>query len=196
LTAKETGRRYYREKWYLAVGPKNTVMSTKREQIIKAWRDITGQDAIPADRNYWTLCNRQTDDIQELVKMGVIIESQYYGVNQDERIIEKNRNSHPEANWFAGEFLDVIGEHYDQFRPSLVFFSTTSPRAKTAMYLARLMECCPSGTALITNVTHAGKRFESDKLFHGLIRQVPKLWNVGTHYYGDQGSLSYIFWRS
>jgi hypothetical protein len=58
-----------------------------REYIIKSYREITGLDCMPKDKQYWTFCREQPNsdgaEIVQLVKSGLIQKSQFYGIDYD-----------------------------------------------------------------------------------------------------------------
>jgi hypothetical protein len=164
-----------------------------REQVVYAYRSITGLHSIPEEKGYWTLCNKQPDiegsEINQLVKCGLIKKSQFFGIDYDihgEGIIESNRQAHPEANWFYGDCLDVIDENYDQFNPGLVFFDYTRTVLTTSchMYIAKFMNICPKGTVFVANLMisdgHSKRRFDPNILVQELHKYLrhSKEWTI------------------
>jgi len=144
-----------------------------RLQIIEAYRQIARRESVPLDRGYWTLCNKQPNthgsEIVQLVDSGLIEKSQFFGVDYDikqEGIIEFNRKEHPEANWFEGEWMEVIENNFEIFNPAIIHFDYTRTVVnKTAqVYSARTMNICPSGTVFVANLMlsdgHSSKRFD------------------------------------
>jgi hypothetical protein len=185
-----------------------------REQIVQSYRDITGIFSIPKERGYWTFCRDQPNEdwaeIVQLVKCGLIDKSQFFGVDYDiknEGFIEKNKENHPEANWFKGEWLQVIRDNYDRFNPALVFFDYTKTIATTAchIYLAKTMNMCPAGTVVAANLMlsdgHSSKRFDPNFLIENLGQHLlsDSDWQLKEKYYAYKGSQTemgtYIFWR-
>jgi hypothetical protein len=183
-----------------------------REQVVVAYREITGQQTIPQDRGYWTLCNRQPNsdgaEIVQLVKIGLLQKNQFFGIDYDlnnEGIIEYNKQQHPEAHWFKGEWLDVIEDNYEQFNPALVYFDYTRTviTASCHLYLARTMNMCPSGTVVAANLMlsdgHSSRRFDPDLLVESLGRHLrePNNWKILDKYYSYKSSrtemATYIF---
>jgi len=185
-----------------------------RGQIVVAYREITGQYSIPCDRGYWTLCNKQPNvdgaEIVQLVKCGLLQKKQFYGIDydlNDEGIIEFNQQQHPEANWFKGEWLEVIEENYELFNPGLIYFDYTRTVVTPAchLYLARTMNMCPPKTVVAANLMlsdgHSRRRFDPDLLVEnlGIHLRSPSNWDVYDKYYSYKSShtemATYIFVR-
>ena len=185
-----------------------------REQVIKVYRDIKGEHSIPLDRGYWTLCNKQPNvegaEIVQLVKSGLIQKNQFFGVDYDlkrEGIIESNRLAHPEANWFKGDWLEVIEENYDQFkRAALIYLDSTRMVVTGYLDLARTMNTCPAGTMVaanfgITNPHSGNKKYDPDLLVDKVSPHLRRSndWKLLGSYYSSKCSrtemATYIFWR-
>lgn len=174
-----------------------------REQIVLAYRDLTGNYKIPEDKNYWTLCNEQPDiegsEINQLAKIGLIKKSQFYGVDydiQNSGIIERNRKTHPEAHWFKGEWLRVLDDNYDRFNPALIYFDYTftvvSP--KTYRNLAGTMNICPPDTVIAANIMisdgHSNRKYSVDDFVNRIWRNVvyASKWKLLDKYYPYKAS--------
>lgn len=186
-----------------------------REHVVVSYREITKQHSIPSDRSYWTFCNKQPNvegaEIVQLVRCGLIQKSQFYGVDYDiknEGIIEFNRTEHPEANWFKGEWLDVIENNYEIFNPALIYFDYTRTVVTIGchLYLARTMNMCPAGTVVAVNLMlsdgHSSRRFDPNLLVENLDVHLrsPNDWNVFDTYRPYKSSrtemATYIFWKN
>jgi hypothetical protein len=110
---------------------------------------------------YWTLCNYQSassrSEINQARSMGVIeSKAQFHGVDKDAEAIAHNRALHPEAAWFASEWLAALlaAKQRGTFAPSLVYLDTLSQvdLAAAPGLVAWTMRLCPAGTALLVNV--------------------------------------------
>lgn len=177
-----------------------------RAQIIAAYRHITGLHSIPPEKGYWTLCNRQpsfppdqevTDEASEIVQLehaGFLKKQQFFGIDNDlrnEGIIEDNRKDHPEAHWFDGDFLETIAEQYDIFNPAMVYFDGTRTIATKSchVYVARVMELCPSKTVVAVNLMlcdgHSSKKFDPKILVEGVMKHIRNSqdWIVSDQYF-------------
>lgn len=182
-----------------------------REENIAIYRRLTGNTSIPSGRGYWTLCNLQppTDksEIVQLVKAGMISKRQFFGVDMDTSIIAKNRQWHPDANWLAGEWLEVLWKE-EEFNPGMVYLDTTSFVDSTiSIRLAsQTMDMCPQGTVLLVNAMltdpRSRRRFDPDKFLAGVARSVPQLgkWDsqIAVYEYSTTGRtrmVTLVFYR-
>jgi len=102
---------------------------SRQDTIIDAYRDIFDAHSIPSDRQYWTLCNYQADDmgnipeaseIGQLIDSGLLTVEQVYGVDFWTDIIEHNRLHIPDANWFNGDLYKTIIQNIDRFNPAII----------------------------------------------------------------------------
>jgi hypothetical protein len=148
-----------------------------REAVIKVYRELSGHQRIPQGYQYWTLCNRQPShpdsEINQLARKAFLTKEQFYGVDYDlnnEGIIEKNCLDHPEANFFHGDWLEVIGTacEEDWFRPSLVYFdyTFTVANSKTANYFSDTLNMCREKNVVVAaNVMissgHSNKKYNA-----------------------------------
>lgn len=184
-----------------------------RKQVVGVYRKITGNQSIPDDRNYWTLCNWQPDvegaEIVQLKKMGLLVDEQFFGIDNDikeEGIIEHNKKCHPRANWFKGDWLEVIDEHYEKFKPSLVFFDYTRSVVVVSSHIivARTMNMCPPGTMVAANLMlsdgHSKRKFDPNTLIENLGSHLRYSdWQVLDRYYSYRSSqtdmATFIFYK-
>lgn len=128
-----------------------------REENVAIYRRLTGNYSIPSDRGYWTLCDEQPNEpgseVVQLCSLGLISKSQFFGVDWDKDKIAKNKVVHPEANWYYGEWREVIREQ-DNFNPALVYLDTTSfaDHLPSAKLIASTMYLCSANTVVLFNV--------------------------------------------
>jgi len=134
-----------------------------RAENIALYRRLSGNYSIPQNRGYWTLCHRQPPDspgseINQVCDAGLITKDQFFGVDRDDdpdypEMIAQNAIWHPEANWYKGEWVDVIQE-LDNFNPALVYLDTTSLSGYSlaAQLLASTMYLCQVNTLILANV--------------------------------------------
>ena len=151
-----------------------------REENVSIYRRLTRNVSIPLDRGYWTLANIQRPDkdgteIVHLCKMGFIVKNQFFGVDWDVDKIQQNRLWHPEANWYVGEWLEVIREQ-DNFNPSMVYLDTTNfaDHLPAAKIVASTMYLCQPNTVLFANVMLNDPRSHQKFDPAGLMRHLEK----------------------
>lgn len=174
-----------------------------RWQLVEAYRKITGLSSVPKNKGYWTLCNKQPDaegaEIVQLVSAGFIDKVQFFGIDNDirnEGVIDSNRKAHPEANWFLGDWLEMIEDNFEVFNPALVYFDYTKSvtRASSHIYVARTLNYCPSGTVVGANLMlsdgHSSRRFSPSTLIESVGRYVrdPQDWLVSDQFYSYKSS--------
>jgi hypothetical protein len=174
-----------------------------RDQLVEAYRQITGEYSIPENKSYWTLCNKQPDtdgaEINQMVKKGLLVKKQFFGVDNDlknEGVIDFNKNCHPEANWLLGDWLNVIEENYDIFNPACIYFDYTKTVVKpsTHFYLAKTMNLCPPKTFVAANLMlsdgHSSKRFEPKILVESILKYLrnKKEWTFLNNFYQYKSS--------
>ena len=181
----------------------NSAKIKARENLMNAYRKITGLHKLPKEKGYWTFCNKQPNiegaEIVQLVQNEFLHKSQFFGIDNDikeEGIIEFNKKSHPEANWFCGDWLAVIEENYDIFNPALVYFDYTKTVVKTSchIYLAKTMNICPSQTVVAANLMlsdgHSSRRFAPKILIESLFKYLrrPQDWTPLEKFYSYKAS--------
>lgn len=189
-----------------------------RKANMETYRDLTGRTSLPSDRNYWTLCNLQPPkegtEIVQMERCGFLEKSQFFGVDRDNdeknpNIIKRNKEWHPEANWYRGDWLKVIRSH-DNFNPALVYLDTTSFAEGSGAVIgafeltASTMPLCPSGTVLLVNVMlndpRSRRKFNPKSLIQEL--RIPEIKNwqtkVPNYQYSVTGKtvmLTYVFYK-
>lgn len=169
----------------------SAVKAEVRQANIQKYVEIAGRKSLPLDRGYWTLCNRQPDDprseIMQIVNSGLAKKFQFHGVDRNELLIAENRVAHPEAYWYAEEWLDVIRR--PEFNPALIYLDMTSfagHRVSTSL-VAETMLRCPPETVIFANVMlndpRSSRRFDPFKLIANLSGRISPLeleqWNWG-----------------
>jgi hypothetical protein len=164
-----------------------------RKLNVELCRRFTGLQTIPQDRSYWTLCNLQPDhpnsEINQMLSLGLISDvSQFHGVDYRLDVIQANKRSHPKANWYHGEWAEVIEAAHSagEFNPAFIYFDSTHivEGRPVRANLAEIIPRCPEGTVLFLNVMmnnpRCRERYDADNLVDSLHRRVIGLrrWNV------------------
>jgi len=194
---------------------KNSAKIKARQELINAYRKITGIHSIPMEKSYWTFCNKQPDtegsEIVQLVQAGFITKNQFFGIDNDlkgEGVIEFNKKNHPEANWLCGDWLETIEDNFEIFNPALVYFDYTKTVLKTSChkYLAKTMNLCPPKTVVAANLMlsdgHSSKRFDPKILVESVVKHLrnPTDWTVSEQLYCYKASRTdmgtFLFIRS
>lgn len=83
-----------------------------RKENIEYYKKISGLEVLPTNQEYWCLCNIQKDDekseINQICNSGFMKKTQFCGVDNNQEIIDFNQKTHPEANWFCGDWSEKI----------------------------------------------------------------------------------------
>jgi len=165
-----------------------------RAENAAIFRRVMGVDSIPKDREYWTLCNKQSLDegseIMQMERLGILNKCQFHGVDRDFEIIQQNKIWHPEAHWHNKEWLDAIN---DEFNPSMIYLDMTSFAGFSVAIelIARTMFKCPPNTLLLANTMlndpRSRRTFDAAKSIKGIEKKVPpselKKWNLKVENY-------------
>ena len=181
-----------------------------RMENVNIYRKLTGNYSIPKDRTYWTLCNKQPDiegsEIVQMIASGLIEKRQFHGVDNNEDIIKQNRIWHPDANWYFGDWIEVIEK--EDFNPSLIYLDTTSfadYKIASNMTVRTMLICQPQTVLLVNamlNDPRSSRKFDPAGLIRNLERQVPtlelRMWNKEINNYsysttGKTGLVTYVF---
>ena len=144
-------------------GEREYKLTTRRESIMGVYREKYALDAIPQDRQFWTLCGQCDDghgnphpksEISQLVTEGFLTEDQFHGVDIREGIIRVNTQAYPGAHWHHGEFYQTLCQVPD-FRPAIVNLDSVSNPEITGRMLADTMSMLssePGPIMLVGNV--------------------------------------------
>lgn len=130
-----------------------------RQKMIDIFRSLTGKFNIDKDRQYWTLCNEQNlqpgSEIMQMITAGLINAEQFFGVDRDPCIIEGNKVCHPTAQWFAGEWDEVIEEQAirNNFNPQFIYLDLTGvvDSSITERTAAKTLNYCKPDTVVFIN---------------------------------------------
>lgn len=117
----------------------------------------------------WTLCHYQDNSegseiVQYLNNDFISSPKQLFGVDNDKELIEKNEETHPEANWIHNDWYYAIRSNKFwnkrlqkwksfNFNPEFIYLDTllclNNPAA--ARMLIDTMDLCPDGTVIVAN---------------------------------------------
>jgi hypothetical protein len=155
-----------------------------REEHIKLYREITGLQSIPADKQYWTPVGWQSErpesQVNHMVSSGLITPAQFHGVSEYAEVIEHNQGLHPDAQWHLGEWENTILLAED-FNPALVYLDSGCLSGRTALSVAaHTMHLCPVGTVLLVNVvqfSYLQETMQPEEFIAELSKRVPDLRN-------------------
>lgn len=105
-------------------------------------------NAIPQDKQYWTMCGahfneqgRLEGEFGHLTREGLIQPNQFNGVDIEPSIIDTNRQYYPDVNWHCGDFRDVMSEAVvnGNFNPAIINYDGVMQSKRGAKYLKRIL---------------------------------------------------------
>jgi len=106
-----------------------TKRKSRFHNVIKLYETAFGVKSIPEGKQYWSMCGAHFNDdgplkgeFGQLLEYGLIHKDQYFGVDIEEEIIEKNQELYPDTNWINNDFLESMMEskRKGEFNPSLI----------------------------------------------------------------------------
>ena len=86
-----------------------------RLEMINMYKEITGHQKLPNDREYWTMCGRNATpegeliencEFDQLTKSGLITKDQWNGVELNKKIA--NDNQKLEGKWYQGTLINTF----------------------------------------------------------------------------------------
>jgi hypothetical protein len=116
---------------------------------IEPIRYLFGQ-SLPENRQYWTMCgahfneNGKLDgEFGHLLKENIIKPSNFFGVDKEKSIIEKNKIYYPEVNnWLCGDFLRTMEDYQvnNNWNPIVVNYDGVRCVNNAVKYFVRIVE--------------------------------------------------------
>ena len=102
----------------------------RSQTIIAQYRSLFGQ-AIPGDRQYWTMAGQCANDdgsprigseVSQMFDSGLIVPEQFHGVEINPYIHALNVKAYPTLSWHNDDFYRAMvkADAMDSFRPAIV----------------------------------------------------------------------------
>jgi len=117
--------------------------------IIDIYKHFYG-DKLPIDKEYWSMCGAHfaedghniSGELGFLLERGLITSNQYRGVDQEESIIEKNKELFPGINWINGDFVDTMLSKISEgnFNPAIINYDGVMQPKFGVRYLKRVLD--------------------------------------------------------
>jgi hypothetical protein len=161
----------------------NSPWDTPRKQnsrwitIINLYKELFQRESIPEDLQFWSLCGAHTNDnmpikgeIGHLLEHGLIKSSQYFGIDREDVIIERNKKHFPNINWIKGDLIEVIQENIlkNNFKPAIMHNDNVTQPKKGVLTLKKLMTLIdynvPNQLMLVNNFVLSNPYNPSDYL--------------------------------
>lgn len=172
---------------------------------------LTGRLSIQKNRSCWTLCNLQDrsegSEIVQYLSTGFINKpSQFFGVDSDFELIEKNKEMHPDANWIPDDWYYAIRSSV--FNPEFVYLDTLLclNNSAAARILVDTMDLCPNKTTIVANFCANNPRFgktgsdlfDKISLLENMKKEMHPIslrkWNIDENF--DFPCISYLYMTS
>lgn len=146
--------------------------AAREATILAPWRTLSGQDAIPAKQQYWTLCGPMADltdtsslqpncELLHVTRSKLVKPSQFHGVECEEDTYNRNLNavaSLPHKPFLhLGDIVNVLDAAYHEgwLLPAIVNLDFMVGPAKAMTPLARviaLLNLLPAPQMVVLNV--------------------------------------------
>ena len=116
--------------------------------LIQMYKDTFGVESIPEDGQIWTLCGSQFrqgkeifGELAHLLSENMIQQCQYFGIDRELSIIERNKKIWPGANWIHGDFLEMMENAVmdGNFNPSIINYDGVMQPINSSMYLKKIL---------------------------------------------------------
>lgn len=177
--------------------------------IVGLFREIFGLNKIPKDSQYWTMCGAHFNAIDgkldgefmHLIKRGLITTEQFFGVDREEEIIDRNRELYPDVNWIHGDFLEVMKTYYHDknFNPAIINYDGVMQPKFGAQYLRDILKFIdfniPNELILVANfiLTNPYSRNEKLKFTPGqTVKALSDIYGFPKHWHPIDQLYSYL----
>jgi len=172
---------------------------SREQTIINIYKEYFNSQSIPEDKQYWTLCGSHYNkfgspikgEYGHLIESGLIKSHQFYGVDREKEIIEKNLEVYPELNWLHGDLLDWM-EKYSicgLFKPTIINIDSVFQPKKGTRYLKSIMSfldyTCNDELLLICNLILKNPYKAIDNLqysIHDALKMISDIYYVPDHW--------------
>lgn len=121
----------------------------REETIIKPYHQLYNRRVLPRNKQYWTLSALCSDakgnylqgcELHHMIKSGLISPEQFHGVDNDPKIVNKNKHLQL-SNWYCGDFFNVLSQAKD-FNPAIINYDSTSCPELASVTLADILALC------------------------------------------------------
>lgn len=105
---------------------------------------------IPKDKQYWTMCGAHFDkeglpllgELGQILDKKLITPNQFYGVDREESIIEKNSKLFPDTNWIHGDFVETLESWLlgGKFNPAVINYDGVMQPKRGMRYFKQILK--------------------------------------------------------
>lgn len=166
--------------------------------IIRLYQETFHENTIPNDQQYWSLCGAHTKnnkpikgELGHLLEYGLIQKNQYYGVDREEKIINKNKKSFPDINWIHDDFINAIENYINNkiFNPKIINYDGVMQPKNSTQYLKKILitidDEVPNELMLVTNFVLWNPYNPSQKLRYevkDILKYIKKIYSFPKHW--------------
>jgi hypothetical protein len=138
----------------------------RQETIINQYKKIYGNESIPIEKQYWTMCGNLSDnnnninphsEYAQIIQEGLIKPEQFCGVEIDETIYNRNKLILPDVKIYNDDFFKVLNKQalQNKFNPAVVNADLINMPEKGAEYISAiiaLLSLIPGNIMLVANI--------------------------------------------
>lgn len=134
---------------YTICSNSNKKSQARNDTIIEIYRSIFGIKSLPAEKQYWTMCNLcsdgsgsilRTSELGQVLESGLITPNQFFGVEKIEWIHKQNVTVEG-PNWLCGDFKKMMVEwgNNNTFGPGIINVDDVHMPRRSQTYLAKIL---------------------------------------------------------
>ncbi len=183
-------------------------IEARNQTIILPYRKFFSQ-SLPPEKQYWTMCSsyydsngKTTGELHQLIEDGLISANQFYPVDINPDIIEKNKEYYPDINWICDDFIEAMKKASIEgnFNPGIINCDNVRQYKNAILYLKKLLYFIDNNVfgelLLISNLMlnnpygDKSKKDLIDKVIKYLLKNytVPDHWAIHPQYYEYNGT--------
>jgi hypothetical protein len=182
--------------------------SARFKALIERYRETFNVSSIPENGQIWTLGGSQFRHGMEIfgelahLLMEVLIRiDQYFCVEREQEIIDKNKLLWPDANWICGDFLKVMENAVmdGNFNPSIINYDGVMQPVNSSSYLKKILDLIDYNVSgelmLVANYVltnpYSGHSIKLSFTVHDILDELKNVYDMPDHWSIYPESFSY-----
>jgi len=124
-------------------------VAARQDTVIDMYRKLFF-DKMPPDKQYWSMCSQCADhngnvkkgyEFDHVVSSGLIVPSQFNGVEINPNIHNLNIECSEEAHWYCSDFYQtMVKKHnHDEFNPHIINADLVEMPKRASKYISKIM---------------------------------------------------------
>ena len=183
-------------------------IESREQTIILPAQQIFGK-SLPPDKQYWAMCSsyfnnegKTTGELHQMLDAGLITSDQFYGVDNQQHIIDKNKEYYPDINWICNDFVKAMKKASIEgtFNPAIINLDNMRQYKKATKYLKKLLsfidynvfgELLVISNIMLNNPRGNHLKVDSIKIIVNYllkIYSIPDHWTIYPQYYEYDGT--------